>query len=142
MSRRYFTVEHVITAGQQFTGAVSGGALTSPSGADNVGGESHKLFTYATSTAGGLVNPVTPGTYAARVRQIERFGITMSGQSAWSIQILDQANAVRQTPWSGTTETTYSFVGPRPLLPGEKLKLVTTGMTGAGNFTVVFSEEG
>jgi hypothetical protein len=141
VAKRYFTVEHVITAGQQFTGAASGGALTSPSGADNSGGDFHKLYTYATSNAGGLINPVTPGTLPARVRMIERIGITMSGQSAWSIQLLDQADAVRQTPWSGTTETTYSFVGPRPIVPGEKLKMTTTGMTGAGKLTVLFSEE-
>ncbi len=144
-AKKFHTIQHVITATNQFTGAASAGALTSPAGASSDGGADHTLYAYATDTAGGLFNPATNGTRGARLRTFERLTIKFGGQSAWQVDILDEANGTRVAKlFAGTTEVAFCtteedrFV----LLPGEKLKLTTTGMTATGVACATFSDGG
>jgi len=125
-----FGIRHVITAGQQFTGAASGGAMTLADG----------VFKYATSAAGGLFDPTAlaliegQGSCSYEVLQVE---VEFGGQSSWTLHLLDaDDNAVLVL--SGTTETDllHSTSERLVLLPGEKLKLVTTGASAAMRATV------
>ncbi len=124
MSNRIpWTVQHLITATEDFTGAAPLGAKTS-------GANIHSpLTSYAASAAGGLFVQD-----CERPVWIERVHLKLGGQSAWTLTLFDEAGTAMGLIASGTNETNYTLVGSNRILwlPEERLKLVTTDMTAAG----------
>lgn len=113
----YRTIQHRISAGQQFTGTAAAGALS----------RTHGIEDYAAAAAGGLFDfghsVATPVRYIA---------IKFGGQSAWTLKLVDADGVVLGTVLSGTNETTkYAQLTDLVLMPGDKLKLETTGATTA-----------
>jgi hypothetical protein len=112
--RHSIGIVQVITAASQFDGTVPS---TNPI-------RSGEVDLYPTDVAGGLFDfdhnrPVV-------VSSVRLF---LGGQSSWSLSIVAVSN--REFVWlSGTSEPSFIAAGKDvelPLLPGEKLKLVTTG---------------
>lgn len=116
----YRTQMQQITAGSQFDGTAPAGAVTIANG----------KRTYATDTAGGLfdIGPTDPG---------HLMGVALYGDAAndldggtWVISKVTAEGDVFEL-FSGTTETEFiSDAAERVvMLPGEKIKVVTTSMS-------------
>lgn len=104
----------VQSAAINFDGALPEGALTTKNG----------QYIFATGTHQGMVDPAAMGiTTPIRV---DRLILVMAGQATWSIDVnLDSTHTYNVT--SGTTETSHALEGVAFLLPGQQLKVTTTG---------------
>lgn len=139
-----FSIEQRLTAAVQFTGAVPTGEKTVPTSARLT---NHVLWRYAAlvsvgvNAAGGRFDPRSLGNDPSYCWRMKRMTLSLGGQSAWRVDILDQDNVVRLASWlSGTTQA--SAITERfdeiLLAPGEKLALYTTAMTAAAVASAMF----
>lgn len=111
------TIEHKITAGQQFTGAAPAGAHSVVDGVE----------TFAASNAGGLFD-FGQGSGGIEIKQVF---IKLGAQASWSLSVID-SDATATVVESGTNEATFAKINWGLILfKGEKLKLVTVGASGA-----------
>lgn len=122
---RPVAIRQQITAGNQFDGTAPGSA---PTFADDI-------YKFAAATAGGLFDPTDTAKYSfpqKEALELIDVGLTLVGQSAWSLSLVDP-DAVERVVFSGTTETSFASTEETQviILPGSKLKLTTTGATGA-----------
>jgi len=118
----YLTTMQQISAGNQFDGTAPTGSRTGANG----------KFTFPEEAAGGLfdVGPTEPGHLIGV--QLYAAGAAALGASSWSVTKVT-AEGDEVSLFSGTTETQFvSTSADRvPLLPGEKIKVVTAGATAA-----------
>lgn len=109
------------------------GGWTVPSADDDL------WFQCWASQTGGLVAPEHNKPLV-----VERIWLSMGGQSAWSIKLVNEAGTEIGTLASGTNEASYmlALASRFLLLPGESLAVSTTGMTSAGVLRVTVVEPG
>lgn len=124
-----YAIKQIITATNQFDGTLPG---TTPA-------DSNGVRTYPTDTAGGLFDPLTEMGATGIPVEIVNVQVKFGGQSSWSLVLSDPDGDV--TVQSGTTEASL-FYNPDEalvLLPGQTLKLSTTGATTAMYAAVLFA---
>lgn len=127
----YVQVEGDSTGTHAGNRAENSGGWTVPSADDDL------WFQCLASAGGGLVAPDHNKPLA-----VERIWLSMGGQSAWSIKLVNEAGTEIGTIASGTNEASYmlALASRFLLLPGESLKVSTTGMTSAGVLRTTFVE--
>jgi hypothetical protein len=110
-------MQQSITAGNNFDGTAPPGSLTHVKDMD----------VYAAAATGGLFDFAL--TEPMLVYQIE---LVLGGQSAWTLKLTDIDN-IDIVVWTGTTENSFITTAADRILihEGQKLKLTTTGASGA-----------
>ncbi len=125
-----YAIKQIITATNDFDGAA---ATTTPADADGI-------RVYPTDTVGGLFDPLTEMGASGIPIEVVNFQVRFGGQTSWTLSLVDVLGEVVIT--SGTTETSF-FYDPDSetivLLPGQTLKLVTTGASTAMYAALLFA---
>ena len=80
-------------------------------------------FEWATGTNQGLVAPSLLGINDPM--RVLRLQLSMAGHTTWKVELADNGSLV--TLASGTTEVLYNIEGLTTLMPGQMLKVTTTG---------------
>lgn len=127
--RRHSTgILQAITAGNDFDG-------TLPTGAGRAG----EIETFPAAAAGGLFDFGQANSVV-----VSGVRLFLGGQTSWDLKIVS-VSGVEYTWLTGTTESSFIAAGKDielPLLPGEKLKLTTTGASTAMEALITVRGEG
>ena len=118
-----YAIKQSINSGQNFTGADPGTDPVTTNG----------VKVYPIADIGGLFDPERD-TAPSVLMEMQ---LVLADQSAWAVTILDGTDEFPVV--SGTNETEYLYHPNQPLylLPGQQIKLTTTGASAGAMFAIV-----